>query len=74
MNFIKGCDNIVADAMSHFPILGPGSFIRAGLTKELDHLVAALVDTDIDTTKQWFDECKDTLQISSSQWRDQTQE
>ena len=76
MHYIKGRDNVVADALSRFPMLGPGSLIRTGLTKALDYLLAALVDTDIDTTKLWFDARKDTTHLVSDlfHWREQTQE
>ena len=76
MHYIKGRDNIVADALSRFPMLGPGSLIRTGLTKALDYLLAALVDTDIDTTKLWFDARKDTPHLVTDlfNWREQTQE
>ena len=76
MHYIKGRDNIVADALSRFPMLGPGSLIREGLSKALDYLLAALVDTDIDTTKLWFDARKDTQHLVSDlfHWREKTQE
>ena len=51
MHYIKGKDNIVADALSRFPMLGPGSLVRTGLSRAIDYLLAALVDTDINATK-----------------------
>ena len=75
MHYIKGKDNIVADALSRFPMLGPGSLMRTGLSRALDTLLAALVNTDIDTTKLWFDARKDTQHVVADifKWREETQ-
>ena len=75
MHYIKGRDNIVADALSRYPMLGPGTLLREGLTRAVDMLLAALVNTDIDTTKLWFDARKDSVHLVSDlfEWREATQ-
>ena len=60
MNYIKGEENEVADALSRFPMLGPQKLIRTGLANTLDVLLATILQSDIDTTKIWFDAQKDT--------------
>lgn len=60
MNYIKGEENEVADALSRFPMLGPQKLIRSGLANTLDVLFATILKSDIDTTKIWFDAQKDT--------------
>ena len=45
MHYIKGKDNIVVDALSRFPLLGPNKTLtRTGLKEALNILLAALVD------------------------------
>ena len=75
MHYIKGKDNIVADALSRFPMLGPGSLVRTGLSRAIDYLLAALVDTDINATKLWFDARKDSKHLVHDlfTWREKTQ-
>lgn len=60
MNYLKGDDNIVADALSRFPMLGPQRLRRAGMAESLHILLSALLKADIDTTKVWFNTQKDT--------------
>ena len=60
MHYLKGEDNIVADALSRFPMLGPQTLTRSGLANALDVLLATLLNTKVDTTKMWFDARKDT--------------
>ena len=60
MNYIKGEQNAVADALSRFPMLGPQKLVRSGLANTLDILLATIVHSRLDTTKIWFDAQKDT--------------
>ena len=60
MNYIKGEENVVADALSRFPMLGPQKLIRSGLANTLDILLATILNSDLDTTKIWFNAQKDT--------------
>ena len=73
MHYIKGKDNIPADAMSRFPMLGPKTPTREGLKEKLDRLLAALTDTSVDATKIWFDARKDTKHLVHEvfTWRDE---
>lgn len=60
MNYIKGEDNVIADALSRFPMLGPQKLVRSGLANTLDILLATIFRSNLDTTKIWFDAQKDT--------------
>ena len=60
MNYIKGEDNIIADGLSRFPMLGPQKLVRSGLANALDVLLATLLTEDLDTSKIWFDAKTDT--------------
>ena len=73
MHYIKGKDNVIADALSRFPMLGSKTLARTGLKETLNLLLAALVNTDIDATKIWFDARKDTRHLIDDvfEWRDQ---
>ena len=51
MHYIKGKDNVIADALSRFPMLGTKTLARTGLKETINLLLAALVNTDIDATK-----------------------
>ena len=51
MHYIKGEDNVVADTLSRFPLLGPETLTRTGLKEALDILLASLVDCPLDATK-----------------------
>ena len=74
MHYIKGKDNVVADALSRFPMLGIKTLTREGLKEKLNILLAALVSTGADITKVWFDARKDTRHLIHDvfQWRDET--
>ena len=63
MHYIKGKDNVVADALSRFPLLGPKTLTRTGLKEALNILLAALVNCPLDATKLWFDAGKDTKHL-----------
>ena len=60
MNYLQGKDNVIADGLSRFPMLGPQTLVRSGLANALDVLLATLLGADIDTTKAWFDARRDT--------------
>jgi hypothetical protein len=60
MNYLQGKDNVIADGLSRFPMLGPQKLMRSGLANTLDVLMTTLLNTDVDTTKIWFDARKDT--------------
>ena len=60
MNYLKGEDNVIADGLSRFPMLGPQKLMRTGLSNALDVLLATLLTADVDTTKIWFDARRDT--------------
>ena len=63
MHYIKGKDNVTADSLSRFPMLGPKTLIREGIKHAIDLLLAQLVNTPIDTTKIWFDARKDSRHL-----------
>ena len=63
MHYIKGKDNVVADALSRFPMLGPKTLTRTGLKEALNVLLAALVDCPLDASNLWFDAGKDTKHL-----------
>ena len=60
MNYIQGKDNVIADGLSRFPMLGPQKLMRSGLANTLNVLLSTLLTADVDTTKIWFDARKDT--------------
>ena len=60
MNYFKGEQNEVADALSRFPMLGPQKLVRSGLANALDVLLSTILQSDLDTSKIWFDAQKDT--------------
>ena len=60
MNYLKGEQNVVADALSRFPMLGPQRLVRSGLANTLDILLATILRSKLDTSKIWFDAQKDT--------------
>ena len=73
MHYIKGPDNVVADGLSRFPMLGPRTLTRTGLKRSVDVLLAALVSTyPLNATRVWLDAGKDTVFISDEvyEWRD----
>ena len=72
MHYIRGPDNVVADALSRYPMLGPRTLMRSGLKRSLDVLLAALVNSyPIDATRIWFDAGKDSVFLSEEvyEWR-----
>ena len=73
MHYIKGPDNIVADGLSRFPLLGPSVLRREGLSEALEILLAALTGTNVSTDKVWFYTGKDTKHMVADlyDWRDQ---
>ena len=75
MHYIKGPENVVADALSRYPMLGPRTLTRTGLKRSLDVLLAALVDTyPLNATRVWLDAGKDTVFLSDEvyEWRKAT--
>ena len=60
MNYLKGKDNVIADGLSRFPMLGPQRLMRTGLSSALDVLLSTLLNADVETHKIWFDARKDT--------------
>ena len=54
MFYIKGKDNVTADTLSRFPLLGPKILKREGLENILDYLLSALAITDVPIDKVWF--------------------
>ena len=58
--YIKGPDNIFADSLSRFPMLGPRKLQRHGLDNVLDILLASLITTDAPYQGIWFNANKDT--------------
>jgi len=73
MNYIKGEDNKTADALSRFPLLGPAKLHQHGTRKAVNILLAALVSSDVNPRKVWFDTGKDTQHFVSDlyDWRDE---
>ena len=75
MHYVKGENNEIADALSRFPLLGPQTLTRVGIKNSLHMLLAALIDTDVDLSKLWFDVRKDTKHLIAdvTEWRDSMQ-
>ena len=59
MHCIKGKDNVIADVLSRFPILGSKTLARTGLKETLNLLLTA----GIDVTKICFDDSKDARHL-----------
>ena len=74
MNYIRGEDNKTADALSRFPLLGPARLHQHGTRKAVNILLAALVSSDANPHKLWFDTGKDTQHLVSDvyDWRHET--
>ena len=53
-------------------MLGPQTLTRTGIKNSLNVLLSALVDTDIDLSRLWFDARKDTKHLLAdvAEWRD----
>ncbi len=64
MYYIKGEDNIIADSLSRFPMLGPSKLRRAGLGEAVNIMLASLTGTSVDTDRIWFYAGKDTKYTS----------
>ena len=60
MNYIKGELNKTADSLSRFPLLGPSRLRQQGTRKALNILLSAMVTSDANPRKVWFDMGKDT--------------
>ena len=60
MNYLQGEDNVTADALSRFPMLGPQKLRRTGLSNALEVLYSTLLTSNVDTSKIWFDARRDT--------------
>ena len=58
--YIKGKDNIIADALSRFPMLGPRRLKQEGIQAALNTLLSALTGSNVDPSKLWFNAQKDT--------------
>jgi len=73
MNYIKGHENIVADGLSRFPMLGPSKLRRSGLAEAVEILMSALTGSSVDTENIWFYTGKDTEHLVSNiyDWRQQ---
>ena len=71
MNYIKGDENKTADSLSRFPLLGPAQLHQQGTRKAIYILLAALVSSNADPRKLWFDIGKDTQIIVTDvyDWR-----
>ena len=76
MNYIKGPVNVPADTLSRFPLLGPAKLCQSGLKEAVDILLAALVETDVDTHKIWFHAGKSTQHLVTDvyDWRHKVNE
>ena len=71
MHYIKGPDNILADALSRFPMLGPRRLKQKGRKQALNILLAGLTDFDVNTDRIWFNAQKDTTYLLNDlyEWR-----
>ena len=72
MNYLKGEENEVADALSRFPLLGPRRLRTEGHARALNVLLAAITESNVNIDKIWFNAGKDTqfLLPSVLDWRD----
>ena len=73
MTYIKGEDNKTANALSRFPMLGPAKLQQHGIRKAVNILLSALVSSNANPRKVWFDTGKDTQHFVSDlyDWRDE---
>ena len=76
MNYIKGPVNVPADTLSRFPLLGPAKLRQSGIKEAVDILLAALMETDVDTHKVWFHAGKSTQHLVTDvyDWRHKVNE
>ena len=76
MNYIKGPINVPADTLSRFPLLGPAKLRQSGIKEAVDILLAALMQTDVDTHKVWFHAGKSTQHLVTDvyDWRHKVNE
>ena len=63
MHYIKGPDNITADALSRFPCLGPRTLTCGGSKEALSVLLSALTGSNAPTNHVWLDMRKDTTHL-----------
>ena len=72
MHYLEGPENVVADSLSRFPMIGPSELRREGVSEALNILLAAITGTNVDTDKIWFYAGKDTRHLVSNlyDWRD----
>ena len=71
MHYIKGVENVIADTLSRFPLLGPSKLSRTGIAEATNVLLSALTGTNVDTSKLWFYTGKDTKHLIANiyDWR-----
>lgn len=71
MNYIKGPDNVPADTLSRFPLLGPSRLRQSGVKEATDIILSALTGTNVDVHKIWFHAGKDTKHLVTDvyDWR-----
>ena len=71
MNYVKGKDNVIADALSRFPLLGPSRLQQHGTAQAVNILLSALCTSNADTRKLWFYIGKDTQHLATDvyDWR-----
>ena len=71
MNYIKGPDNIVADALSRFPMLGPRILRRKGTKVAMKILLSSLTNSEVPLQRTWFNAGKDTKYLANMifDWR-----
>ena len=63
ISYIRGPDNIYADALSRFPCLGPEKLQDKGIKHAIIELLTTISNSDVNTTKIWLDCKKDTKHI-----------
>ena len=60
IRYIKGEENVVADALSRFPMLGPRTLDISGVTNALHIIMSGLTTTNVNLNRLWFNAQKDT--------------
>ena len=51
MEYVRGENNVYADALSRFPLLGPSKLRRQGISEALNILLSALCTSDANTDR-----------------------